>query len=81
MFENLFPYTDFHELNLDAILRMMKTLHKEWTDFVAVNKITNAGAWDITKQYQSWTIVSDNNIGYISLKPVPAGVAITNTDY
>lgn len=81
MFENLFPYTDFHELNLDAILRMIKALHQEWTDFQAVNAITNAGAWDITKQYQAWTVVSDNNIGYISLKPVPAGVAITNTEY
>lgn len=78
---NLYPYTDFHELNLDMILRMIKELHKEWSDFEAVNKITNAGAWDITKQYQAWTIVSDNNVGYISLKPVPAGVAITNTDY
>ena len=81
MFWNKYPYTDFHELNLDWILKLMMEMHKEWDEFTAVNKITNAGAWDITKQYQAWTIVSDNNIGYISLKPVPVGVAITNTEY
>ena len=81
MFFNEYPYTNFHELNLDMILHLMKKLNAEWDEFTAVNKITNAGAWDITKQYQAWTVVSDNNIGYISLKPVPAGVAITNTEY
>lgn len=81
MFWNKYPYTNFHELNLDWILARMMDLNKEWDEFTAVNKITNAGAWDITKQYQAWTVVSDNNIGYISLQPVPAGVAITNTEY
>lgn len=76
-----YPYTDFHELNLDWIIRKIKELGQAFNDFEAVNKITNAGAWDITKQYQAWTIVSDNNMGYISLKPVPIGVAITNTEY
>lgn len=81
MFWHKFPYTDAHELNLDYILAMIRDMYKEISEFEAVNKITNAGAWDITKQYQAWTIVSDNNMGYISLQPVPAGVAITNTDY
>ena len=76
-----YPYTDLHELNLDMILYMIKELDHEMDDFVAANKITNAGAWDITKQYQAWTVVSDNNVGYISLKPVPVGIAITNTEY
>lgn len=78
---NIFPYTDFHEINLDWIIRKIKELGQAFNDFEAVNKITNAGAWDITKQYRAWTVVSDNNIGYISLKPVPIGVAITNTEY
>lgn len=78
---NLYPYTDFHEINLDWIIRKIKELGQAFNDFEAVNKITNAGAWDITKQYQAWTVVSDNNIGYISLKPVPAGIDINNTEY
>ena len=81
MFWNKYPYSDMHELNLDWILAEIMKLHHDYDEFKAVNTITNAGAWDITKQYQAWTIVSDNNLGYISLKPVPAGVAITNTEY
>lgn len=78
---NKYPYTDFHEINLDWIIAQIKALHHAYDDFKALNTITNAGAWDITKQYQAWTVVSDNNAGYISLKPVPAGIAITNTEY
>lgn len=78
---NKFPYTDFHEINLDWILAQIKSLHHSYDEFKALNTITNAGAWDITKQYQAWTVVSDNNVGYISVRPVPAGIAITNTDY
>lgn len=81
MFWNKYPYTDMHELNLDWILAEIMKLHHDYDEFKAVNTITNAGAWDITKQYQAWTVVSDNNAGYISLKPVPAGVAISNTEY
>ncbi len=80
-FFNEYPYTDFHEINLDWILKQIMRLHKEYDEFKAVNTITNAGTWNITKQYQAWTIVSDNNAGYISLQPVPAGVSINNTDY
>lgn len=78
---NKYPYTDFHELNLDWIIAQIKELHRSYDDFKAVNTITNAGAWDITKQYQSWTIVSDHNAGYISLRPVPAGIDISNIEY
>lgn len=78
---NKYPYTDFHEINLDWILREIMKLHHDYDEFKAANTITNAGAWDITKQYQAWTIVSDNNNGYISLKPVPVGISINNTEY
>lgn len=80
-FIDKYPYTDFHELNLDWILKTIRELGIKMDEFEAVNKITFSGAWDITKQYPAWTVVSDNNIGYISIQPVPAGIVLTNTDY
>lgn len=44
-------------------------------------KIADPITWDISKQYQSYTIVIDGNNGYISRQPVPANVPITDTDY
>lgn len=78
---NRYPYTNFHELNLDWIINQIKKMHAEWTEFQVLNAITFDGIWSITKQYPRWCVVSDNNIGYISLKPVPAGISISNTDY
>lgn len=80
-FFNKYPYTDMHELNLDWILETIRNLCQEMDDWEAVNAITFSGAWDITKQYPSWTIVSDNNIGYVSIKPVPAGILLTDGNY
>lgn len=80
MFNN-YPYTDTHELNLDWIIKKMKELEIEFDEFKVVNNITFSGTWDITKNYPAWTIVSDNNIGYVSLQPVPAGVPLTNGAY
>lgn len=76
-----YPYTDIHELNLDWLLTKMKELKIDFDEFKVVNQISFSGAWDITKNYPAWTIVSDNNIGYVSIQPVPAGVLLTNGDY
>ena len=83
MFWNKYPYTDFHELNLDMILKMIKELHQEWSEFKILNTITFDGEWNITKQYPAWCIVNTagGTQGYISIKPVPAGVTINNTEY
>lgn len=78
---NKYPYTDFHELNLDWILKKIKELAKELEDFEILNTIRYEGVWDITKNYQPWNIVDYNNVAYIATKLVPAGVEITNTDY
>lgn len=76
-----YPNTDFHELNLDWLLNKMRELQIQFDEFKVVNNITFSGQWDITKQYPTWTIVSDNNIGYVSQKPVPAGIPLNNGNY
>ena len=81
LFNHAYPYLDEHELNLDWLIAKMKELNIAFEEFKVVNNITFSGAWDITKQYPAWTIVSDNNIGYVSIQPVPVGVVLTNTDY
>lgn len=76
-----FPYTDFHELNLDWLMKDIRKLEDAMREFKATNTLEYMGEWDITKSYPENSIVVDGNIGYISIKPVPAGIAITNTEY
>ena len=79
------PYTNFHELNLSWLLRRMEDLSNVVENFVALNTIKYADPiqWNITTQYGPNTVVVDPQSGtaYISSRPVPAGVALTNTDY
>ena len=80
-----FPYTNFHELNLDWLIRLIKELENTVNNFVALNTIKYADPiqWNITTQYEANTVVVDPQTGtaYISSKAVPAGVALTNTEY
>lgn len=81
---NKYPYTDFHELNLDWVLKMIKSLDAEMDSFVNVNTIKYADPllWNITSQYEQNTLVQDaTGNTYLSKKPVPTGIPITNTEY
>lgn len=82
-FINQFPYSDFHELNLDWIIRTVKALEAEMKDFKVINQMTFEGTWDITKQYKPYSIVFDYDSGYsyLSKRPVPSGVPISEPDY
>lgn len=83
LFEN-FPYANFHELNLDWILHKLKELETEITNFVAINsvKYANPITWDITRQYETNTVVLDSSgNAYLSVQPVPAGVALDREEY
>ena len=84
LFDN-FPYTNFHELNLMWILEALKEIQTTTEQFVAINSLKYADPiqWNIVKQYEKNTIVIDPLTGtaYISVQPVPSGVALTNTDY
>lgn len=84
MFDTKWPYTNFHELNLDWILETLKKQDAAIADFISLNSITYADPlqWDITRQYPKNQVVLDTNgDGYLSVQPVPIGVEINNTDY
>lgn len=80
-FFNNFPYTNFHELNLQWVLEEMLKLGNAFSAFTAVNTVKYGGIWSATKSYTKWTIVTTENESYISLKDVPVGVDIENNDY
>ena len=84
LFDN-FPYTNFHELNLDWVLKVLKDIETTIDQFVSLNIIKYADPiqWDITRQYPKNTIVIDpiSGTAYISVDNVPQGVALSNTDY
>lgn len=84
MFNTRWPYTNFHELNLDWILETLKKQDAAIADFISLNSITYADPlqWDITRQYPKNQVVLDTNgDGYLSVQPVPVDVEISNTDY
>lgn len=84
MFTEKWPYTNFHELNLDWILDTLKKQDATIADFISLNSITYADPiqWDITRQYpKNCVVVDKNGDGYLSVQPVPVGVEIGNTDY
>ena len=78
-----YPYQDYNAYNLDYLLDEMKELGFDFKAFVEANviKYHDPIAWNITTQYEANTIVSDGTDVYLSKQPVPAGVAVTNTDY
>lgn len=85
MIFNQYPYINVNDLNLDYILSQIKTMMNEVTNFVSINAIKYADPiqWDITRQYEKNTVVIDPVTGtaYISVAPVPAGVALTRPEY
>ena len=79
IFGERFPYTNFHDLNLDWILMTLKEISERIDElqFTVADPIQ----WDITKSYDKNTFVMDGNTGYISKQPVSAGTDISNTEY
>lgn len=79
------PFSNAHELNLDWIIQQIKQQDINLQNFVALNTIKYADPfqWSITGQYAQNTLVIDPSDGtaYLSIKPVPLGVQITNSDY
>ena len=80
-----YPYQNDEVLNLDWVLKTIENLVKEVANFVTLNTIKYADPiqWNITTQYEKNTLVIDpiSGTAYLSTKPVPAGVGLSNTDY
>ena len=79
------PYTMLQQLNLDWLIKGLQELETDINNFVALNtiKYANPFNWDITTQYAMNTLVFNpaDYTAYLSVKPVPSGVQIDNTDY
>lgn len=82
---NEYPYLNLTDLNLDYILNAIREMRYEVTNFVSINAIKYADPiqWTIIRQYEKNTIVIDPVTGtaYISVAPVPSGVALTREEY
>ena len=69
-----FPYTNFHDLNLNWIIQELQKLTVSVQDFISINAIKYADPiqWDITRQYEKNTVVLDEDgNAYLSVQPVP----------
>lgn len=80
-----YPNSNNEILNLDWLEYTVKHLSEEVKNFINLNTIKYADPilWDITSQYESNTVVIDSQTGdaYISVQAVPAGVALSRTEY
>lgn len=81
---NQFPYTDFHQLNLDWVLNTVKNLYDKITDLndILLNFFpVYTGEWDINKSYNPLNVVQYNGKYYMAYKHVPAGITPLSTEY
>lgn len=82
---SIYPYKNIEDYNLDYLQKKVDELKTIIENFITLNtiKYANPIQWNITTQYEANTVVVDPQTGtaYLSSKPVPSGVALTNTDY
>lgn len=79
-----YPYQNFSDYNLDWLLKLVKEVNEKLSEYLENSVITFADpiTWDITEQYTALTCVVDTDgTAYLSKRPVPGGVDISNTNY
>lgn len=79
-----YPYQNFSDYNLDWLMKLVKGVNEKLSEYLETSVISFADPinWNITEQYPALTCVIDSDgTAYISRKPVPAGIDISNTDY
>lgn len=74
-----YPYSNFHELNLDWILSEMKKLDSD----IEGKNITFADPieWSEEREYPAYCIVTYENNAFLSRQSVPSGTSIFNNAY
>lgn len=78
-----YPHTDLNQPNLDGIIKLVRKMDNDMSNFTAFNKLRFAGDHNPNIEYYSWTIVEDPTTGdgYISVKAVPSGIVLSNREY
>lgn len=80
-----FPHTRNYDGDLGYVIKKIIELSDHYDMFFKYNSIKFADPlqWDITKQYEAYTIVFDYDSGYsyISRQAVPTGIALSNPDF
>lgn len=80
-----FPQTRNYEGDLGYIIKKLMELTTNYNTFFEYNSIRfhDPITWNITIDYPAWNIVYSQSTGYmmIAIKPVPAGIDISNEDY
>lgn len=79
-----FPHTRTYDSDLGWLIKAVEELKEKLNNYIDLNSIKFADPinWNITSQYEANTVVLDSmGNGFISRKPVPAGVALNDTEY
>ena len=78
-----FPHTRSYDGDLGYIIKRLDELTAKYGEFMEYNQIKFADPvqWNINTVYSAWEIVFADNGYYIAVKPVPAGIMISNSDY
>lgn len=78
IFDN-YPYTNFHEMNDDWIIKTLREFDKRLDEFVTMNSLTYADPIEYNPEsiYPANTVVIYNDTAYVSKQTIPAGVLPT----
>ncbi len=78
IFDN-YPYTNFHEMNDDWIIKTLREFGERLDEFVTMNSLTYADPiqYDPDTIYPANTVVIYNDTAYVSKQTIPAGVLPT----
>lgn len=78
-----FPHTRNYDTDLGYLIKQYLNLREEVDYLIDSQTIVYADPlqWSIDKQYKVNTIVIDGYNAYLSKKPIPLGIEISNTDY